>query len=814
MPVESEKAPAKPTYDFQRNSTSDDDSGCALEEYAWVPPGLEPEQVRRYYGSLPEDKVPYVNSPGEKYRIEQLLRQLPPHDTEVRYCNGLDDDEKRELKLFSHQRKRENLGRGDVRPFPVTVTGAVCEQCGGRIGGGDVAVFASRAGRASCWHPACFVCGVCGELLADLIYFYQEEVSLAGADNGVLARHRRERARPRIILADECTEAEGRHWHTKHFCCSECGGALGGRRYIMKEGDPYCCRCFQSLYAEDCHSCGERIGIDQGQMTYDGRHWHASEGCFCCARCKRPLLGRPFLPERGRIFCSRSCGAGEEPDGSDSSDRAFQSARSATESGRGSEAPKSGGGGRTETSWGRVDPLSFQMDLLSLSSQTPALTREPAAWQDNDRDRDREREQIVDGSKFESRAETSARPSPPQLLSQRDVRTSSNSPSTGQKQQQQDRRRQNGGFSARERSVGLRGFRRDGEAAPPPDARTPTSPNPIGALHLAERPTPLERTPGGSAESLALSDTAGDSAPGDGTRPAQLSRFSMPDLSKNSGPGVSEKRSLNAPNSSVRFRSSDSLRHVNGGQPHVGIDPSGSSRRHVNSGEPSGVETGKSSAHFPPGFARRDDDDGRNLASGANAARLPPIRERGLSGVPEEAPPRRRRHRRRSGRSRRSRSENALNSVAECRPRPEERLRLRVREDDDRFPARRSAKERFGVTGGGGEGGGFRPQLFGQCPRTASDLTLQNPAAGQRAGLNQYSWDDDDGDDSCSTCSSSSESEDEGYFLGEPIPRPLRIRHLSNQELVRKCGAGIGAADRGAQLTTRKRPKSNNCVLS
>ena len=24
---------------------SDDDSGCALDEYAWVPPGLSPEQV-------------------------------------------------------------------------------------------------------------------------------------------------------------------------------------------------------------------------------------------------------------------------------------------------------------------------------------------------------------------------------------------------------------------------------------------------------------------------------------------------------------------------------------------------------------------------------------------------------------------------------------------------------------------------------------------------------------------------------------------------------------------------------------------------
>lgn len=32
--------------DSQRNSQSDDDSGCALEEYTWVPPGLRPDQVR------------------------------------------------------------------------------------------------------------------------------------------------------------------------------------------------------------------------------------------------------------------------------------------------------------------------------------------------------------------------------------------------------------------------------------------------------------------------------------------------------------------------------------------------------------------------------------------------------------------------------------------------------------------------------------------------------------------------------------------------------------------------------------------------
>ncbi|KAF2352173.1 PET domain [Trinorchestia longiramus] len=73
------------------------------------------EQVRLYVLALPEDKVPYVNSVGEKYRIKQLLHQLPPHDNEVRYCNGLSEEEKKELRLFSAQRKLESLGRGTVK---------------------------------------------------------------------------------------------------------------------------------------------------------------------------------------------------------------------------------------------------------------------------------------------------------------------------------------------------------------------------------------------------------------------------------------------------------------------------------------------------------------------------------------------------------------------------------------------------------------------------------------------------------------------------------------------------------------------------
>nr|XP_039264149.1 uncharacterized protein LOC120339971 isoform X1 [Styela clava] len=296
---------------------SDDDSGCSLDEYAWVPPGLTLKQVQKYFACLPDEQVPYVESAGEKYRIRQLLQQLPPHDNEVRYCNELSEEERQELKLFSEQRKHDALGRGTARSFPHNITAAICENCGKRNNGGDIAVFASRAGHGVCWHPNCFVCSVCQELLVDLIYFYQDGQLYCG-------RHHAETLKPRcsacdeIIFSDECTEAEGRHWHMNHFCCYDCEIVLGGQRYIMRDGKPYCTGCFETRYAEYCDTCGDLIGLDAGQMQYEGQHWHATEDCFSCVRCQKSLLGRPFLPKHGQIFCSKACSNGDDPAHSES----------------------------------------------------------------------------------------------------------------------------------------------------------------------------------------------------------------------------------------------------------------------------------------------------------------------------------------------------------------------------------------------------------------------------------------------------------------------------------------------------------------
>ncbi|XP_026977115.1 prickle-like protein 2 isoform X3 [Sagmatias obliquidens] len=796
--------------------------------------------VHQYYSCLPEEKVPYVNSPGEKLRIKQLLHQLPPHDNEVRYCNSLDEEEKRELKLFSNQRKRENLGRGNVRPFPVTMTGAICEQCGGQINGGDIAVFASRAGHGVCWHPPCFICTVCNELLVDLIYFYQDGKIYCG-------RHHAECLKPRcaacdeIIFADECTEAEGRHWHMKHFCCFECETVLGGQRYIMKEGRPYCCHCFESLYAEYCDTCAQHIGIDQGQMTYDGQHWHATETCFCCAHCKKSLLGRPFLPKQGQIFCSRACSAGEDPNGSDSSDSAFQNAR-AKESRRSAKIGKNKGKteepmlsqhSQLQVSSNRlsadVDPLSLQMDLLSLSSQTPSLNRDPI-WRSRD-------EPYHYGNKMEQNQSQS----PLQLLSQCNIRTSYSPGGQGAgaqpdmwpkhfsnpKRSSSLAMKGHGGsfikecredyypgrlrsqesysdmssqsFSENRGSIQVPKYEEEMEEEGGMSTQQCRTRHPISSLKYTEDMTPTEQTPRGSMESLALSNTTGLSADGGAKRQEHLSRFSMPDLSKDSGMNVSEKLSnMGTLNSSMQFRSAESVRSLLSAQQYQEMEgnlhPLGNPIRYRDLQAHGRMHQ---SFDFDGGMA------GSKLP-GPEGVRIQPMSERTRRRATSREDNRRFRPHR-SRRSRRSRSDNALHlaSEREAISQLKERPPLRAREDYDQFMRQRSLQESLGQ--------GSRRDLYGRCPRTVSDLALQN-AFGERWGpyFTEYDW--------CSTCSSSSESDNEGYFLGEPIPQPAHLRYVTSDELLHKYSSyGLPKSStlggRG-QLHSRKRQKSKNCIIS
>jgi hypothetical protein len=92
-----------------------------------------------------------------------------------------------------------------------------------------------------------------------------------------------------------------------HFGCSNCKKRLGGERYVMRQAQPFCLTCFESMYAEYCDTCGERIETDQAQMAHESQHWHATDACFYCYTCRIPLHNRGFFPRYGALFCSNEC---------------------------------------------------------------------------------------------------------------------------------------------------------------------------------------------------------------------------------------------------------------------------------------------------------------------------------------------------------------------------------------------------------------------------------------------------------------------------------------------------------------------------
>ncbi|XP_050964470.1 prickle-like protein 1b isoform X1 [Labeo rohita] len=838
---------AKAAVGFQRSSTSDDDSGCALEEYTWVPPGLRPEQVQIYFSCLPEEKVPYVNSPGEKHRIRQLLYQLPPHDNEIRYCQSLSDEERRELHMFSVQRKKEALGRGTPKLLPRALQHN-CEHCKENIKGGEMAVFASRAGPGPCWHPACFTCSTCHELLVDLIYFYHNGKIYCG-------RHHAELLKPRcsacdeIIFADECTEAEGRHWHMKHFSCFECETILGGQRYIMKDGRPFCCGCFESLYAEYCEACGENIGVDHAQMTYEGVHWHATDKCFCCAQCKTSLLGCPFLPKEGRIYCSKDCSLGEDVHASDSSDSAFQSARS-RESRRSIRMGKSSRpteqcqqtklysatdyrtsslcGDNTETVCHQLERLNFTEDSY---------------WRDRDEQEGPE-DCVEDWAehedymtqlllKFGDRGvihTEDTRPAEPWMM--KDSETNRTKPEMKINTHNLASRKHHTDMYWAQSQDGL-GDSAYGSHPGPASARK------IQELEMDQAAVPAfwseprqwyedslecitsefqkaEHNIGDSMDSLALSNITGASVDGDSKdRQTIYSLQNLKDQEREMDEcdNISNMGTLN---SSMLHRSANSLRSLNSeldreetlGQGER-EDEEEEDRVHSYFGEePSSPlqlpvlrrTKSQSQPQSRPQQVKFSDDVMDKGYFGGLGLRQPPMSERTRRRTyhMEEEPQRRpanRHHKRRQGRK--TRSENALHLASKNRG----NMHVVPQIISSSIP-----EPRNGIL--------LNHSAHSQHPyhQTPTDFAQQGMA---RMDHLQNFCDDDDDDDWCSTCSSSSsESEEEGFFLGQPIPKPRsQSFHYYTDDYLTRVTALTPPFGSRTKLK-KKGHKGKNCIIS
>uniref|UniRef100_A0A8C6HFV4 Testin n=1 Tax=Mus spicilegus TaxID=10103 RepID=A0A8C6HFV4_MUSSI len=304
--------------------------------YEWAPPVQSQELVRKYMEMLPKEKQPVSGSEGAKYLKKQLVKQLPEHDQDPSKCHALSPKEVKEMEQFVKQYKSEALGVGDVkllsernaqgdkvhnpdgeRNTPEAVgsndksmefkkTQYSCYCCKQSMKEGDAAIFAERAGYDKLWHPACFICSTCGEILVHMIYFWKNEKLYCG-------RHYCDSEKPRcadcdeLIFRDEYTQAENQNWHLNHFCCFECNNILAGKIYVMVSDKPVCKPCYMKNHAVVCQGCHNSIDPEEQRVIYNNFTWHESTECFLCSCCSKCLMGQKFIPIEGMVFCSVEC---------------------------------------------------------------------------------------------------------------------------------------------------------------------------------------------------------------------------------------------------------------------------------------------------------------------------------------------------------------------------------------------------------------------------------------------------------------------------------------------------------------------------
>ncbi|XP_054723998.1 four and a half LIM domains protein 2-like [Uloborus diversus] len=267
--------------------------------YAWTPPGLSPEKVEEYFAQLPNHKVPRWKSTGETYREKQLQFQLPKQDLASAYCQNLHRDHLKAFEDFVNMRNEMALDIAYVREFLDRQN--ECGNCGGTMQKGDVAVIAPKFGESVAWHPACFVCSTCDELLVDLTHCVRDGKLYC-------ERHFAEKIKPRcsgcdeLIFSGEYTRGMSRDWHSGHFSCWQCDETLSGRRYVLRDDHPYCIDCYERLFSNTCDECGKLIGIDSKDLSYKERHWH--ESCFICNKCRSSLIDKPFGSKSEKIYCA------------------------------------------------------------------------------------------------------------------------------------------------------------------------------------------------------------------------------------------------------------------------------------------------------------------------------------------------------------------------------------------------------------------------------------------------------------------------------------------------------------------------------
>ena len=324
--------------------------------------GINIETVCDEFGIQPA--IP--GSSAAQKRKEQLEFQLPKHDFSAKYCHNLSENEEAQLDQYVQKIKR-CFGQGEVnltednksttlktagakcyqgietdqlpQPNYSTFPGGIktssnmddavnnnlemanqfknltlqtseilkCRGCGEEIGAGKMIVRAERLGSTAAWHPKCFSCKLCSQLLVDLIYFHHNNEIYCARDLALMMEIPRCHACDELILTNQFTFAENANYHLRHFACYHCDDELAGKKYIPDEKTnlPLCMVCYDQYFANKCNKCTLKIEPDENAVSYKDSHYHSQ--CFQCVVCLKSLIGGRFCVKHNSLLCSSEC---------------------------------------------------------------------------------------------------------------------------------------------------------------------------------------------------------------------------------------------------------------------------------------------------------------------------------------------------------------------------------------------------------------------------------------------------------------------------------------------------------------------------
>ena len=117
---------------------------------------------------LPQNKVPKIGSEGETYRQLQLAHQLPKQDLSLKYCSHIAPKDKSSYQDFICARNDIALDIGHIITYhqpPPPAMKSACRKCKKALADQSLVVVAPRFGVKTYWHPGCFTCTTCDELL-------------------------------------------------------------------------------------------------------------------------------------------------------------------------------------------------------------------------------------------------------------------------------------------------------------------------------------------------------------------------------------------------------------------------------------------------------------------------------------------------------------------------------------------------------------------------------------------------------------------------------------------------------------------------